>query len=720
MAHAQLAAPALRVRAVPSPPRRVRSVTYLGRHPGLRASLPLLLAVALVAPPAASGSATAPAGAGRLEVLEPTIGTGLVLTALPATILIGGSVTLAATVTPAEATGQVTFTDVTGGGRVELGSSALAMGSADLVVTTLPAGERALQAEYGGDADYLPAVSPVATVTVNEPVATTTTAATTPNPSYRGDIVTFNAAVTPDPGSGQVTWLVDGTSVGTASVLADGTASFDHPFATVGSFAVVARFDGTPTHAASTSAPVAHQVTVKPAGIALSSSANPAPAGTPATITAVVTPTPAGGTILFSEDGVEKETLGVGPDGTATHVVMREDPSDVEVTATFSGWGSVDGTSASLVQEFRLPVEVQLEADRTTAVYGESSVVLMTRVVEPLRATSCTGSVTYLDTVAGVTKTLGPTALADGATTFASSTLRVGTHSIFARYPGDASCIGGDSTPITVTVSSDRSVSVTGVGISPSTFYPYHDSYRDTTSIHGNLRERAAVTIRIYSPAGRLVRTWSLSWRNAGAYGATWNGRTSSGTLLAAGRYRVVTSLRDVPGNSRTITQYVVSSMKRLYWYSGVVTRYADTGAFGSQYYAEVARSSRFAHGVVLYGGWDCDPYDMYWCDYAIGVHRFTLPAAAAYSSIRFAVLGRTVSGYGYGYMSIDDYANDEADVMRTVGASWAWHATSAVSQAGHVSSSRVVTGTVFAWGYNEGLVEYQKVKVTFRYALLR
>ncbi len=75
----------------------------------------------------------------------------------------GALVTLTATVTPSDATGQVTFYD----GTTVLGVGTLVSGTATLATRLLPAGDRSLRAYYWGDASYNASTSGWVTQTVN-------------------------------------------------------------------------------------------------------------------------------------------------------------------------------------------------------------------------------------------------------------------------------------------------------------------------------------------------------------------------------------------------------------------------------------------------------------------------------------------------------------------------------------------------------------------------
>jgi len=61
--------------------------------------------------------------------------------------------------------------------------------------------------------------------------------------------------------------------------------------------------------------------------------------------------------------------------------------------------------------------------------------------------------------------------------------------------------------------------------------------FNPTTTISFGLRERGAVSLKIYDAAGRLVRTLVDEVREAGTYRETWDGRNNRGTRVASGIY---------------------------------------------------------------------------------------------------------------------------------------------------------------------------------------
>src|SRR5205814_6898209 len=73
--------------------------------------------------------------------------TSVTLSASPNPAAFGAPVTLTATLTPAGATGRVTFYD----GTTVVGIRTIASGAASLTTVLLPAGSRSLKAYYAGD-----------------------------------------------------------------------------------------------------------------------------------------------------------------------------------------------------------------------------------------------------------------------------------------------------------------------------------------------------------------------------------------------------------------------------------------------------------------------------------------------------------------------------------------------------------------------------------------
>jgi hypothetical protein len=182
--------------------------------------------------------------------------------------------------------------------------------------------------------------------------------------------------------------------------------------------------------------------------------------------------------------------------------------------------------------------------------------------------------------------------------------------------------------------------------------------------------------------------------------------------LLAAGWYAVKQSFKDGRGNTKTVTSNVYLSHKKLYWYTRSQTRYADTGAFYWNGYAGAYKSTRYYRGVELDGGWYDD-------EAAIARYTFSLPSATVYSSVKASVYGKSISPYGQGGLMLQNWLTDELDGTKLLGYSTNWY-SSKVGAAAHVNSNHSVRVYVAAVGTNYGLVDFQKVKLTYTFALLK
>ena len=208
--------------------------------------------------------------------------------------------------------------------------------------------------------------------------------------------------------------------------------------------------------------------------------------------------------------------------------------------------------------------------------------------------------------------------------------MAAGTHQFLVSYLGTADYAASTKT-FDVVVTNDVA-EATGLGTNYTTFYPYKDGYRDTVTIRGNRLEPLSVWIRIYSPTGSLVKSVTLA-RAAGPYGYVWNGRTSSGALRSAGKYKIVQVLADAAGARKSFTSYVTLSHKKLVTKTVYVTKLGSSitvkGDSGTGSIV-ISTSGGYAKLTGHYpGGW-------------VGVgYQFTLPSAPVYKSIAFQVYSK-------------------------------------------------------------------------------
>ena len=260
----------------------------------------------------------------------------------------GTSVTFTATVTSATAgtiTGNVTFLV----GANTLGTSPIgAAGVATFATSTLTAGQNFITAQYAGDTNFAGSTSPVLTQTVNGPAkaTTTTTLASSLNPSTTGTSVVFTATVTSGTAgtiTGSVTFLDGANTLGMGTVGAGGVATFPTTSLTTGSHSITAQYGGDANFATSTSTALSQQVNAAALTSTTTSLTGPATSAAGANVTFTATVTPASGTkvptgTMTFLDG--QMALGTGPlngSGVATFSTAALSTGTQSITAMYGG-----------------------------------------------------------------------------------------------------------------------------------------------------------------------------------------------------------------------------------------------------------------------------------------------------------------------------------------------------------------------------------------------
>jgi hypothetical protein len=263
---------------------------------------------------------------------------------VPATANVGAAVELKATVAPAAAAGTVQFKD----GAASIGGPVtLNAGVATLSHTFDAAGAKSITAVYSGGAGFTGSTSPAATVTVSVADVATSTQLTVPATAFVGAPAELKATVSPAPAGGTVQFKNGDLALGAPVNVVDGKAVLSHTFAAAGSHAISAVFSGAPGFLGSTSAvqsvsvPVPDVVT----SIVLTAPAT-ADRGVVVEFSAVVSPTPTGGTVQF-KDGATP--IG-GPvnvvDGKAKLSHTFDSPGAHSISATYSGFAGFSGAGS--------------------------------------------------------------------------------------------------------------------------------------------------------------------------------------------------------------------------------------------------------------------------------------------------------------------------------------------------------------------------------------
>jgi hypothetical protein len=259
------------------------------------------------------------------------------------------SVTFTAVVTPASSgtpTGSVEFLD----GTTVFAIVALSGGKATLAITTLSVASHSITAVYEGNSAYVGSTSASVTQTVGK-AATTTTIASSANPSTLGEAVQVTATVKSTVSTvptGSVTFEENGTSLGTVA-LTSGVAAFSTTTLPVGTHTITAVYSANTDFAASTSAGIGELTIPAVTNTTLTSSANPSTDGESLTFTAKVTdatgPTPTG-TVTFKNGTSIMGTGSLNSSGIATLSISTLSVATHSITAVYPG-STDDLTSTS-------------------------------------------------------------------------------------------------------------------------------------------------------------------------------------------------------------------------------------------------------------------------------------------------------------------------------------------------------------------------------------
>jgi poly(hydroxyalkanoate) depolymerase family esterase len=240
-------------------------------------------------------------------------------------------------------------------GKAILGTGALGGGTATYTTSTLAAGGvDAIKAVYAGDSNFASSTSKAVSQVVNK-ATTTTTVASSQNPSDFGQSVILTANVTPEFGgavTGTVTFSNGSTKLGTAT-LSGGAAGFMTTKLAVGAASITAVYNGSSSFTNSTSNALNQTVNQASTSTALASTPNPSNSGQSVTFTATVTPQFSGstvtGTVTFY-DGTKALKTAIVTAGAAKLTTSTLTSGSHSITATYNGSTDFTGSTASLTQ----------------------------------------------------------------------------------------------------------------------------------------------------------------------------------------------------------------------------------------------------------------------------------------------------------------------------------------------------------------------------------
>lgn len=435
----------------------------------------------------AQGSFLASSASGVLHV-NPAA-TAIAIDVAPATFNGDGIATV--TVTSAAGTPGGTVTLSVDG--AEAHAQALSDGVAVFIVPGPDAGPHALHVVYAAQGNFA-ASSADATLNVNQ--APTTVSIVAPTVTYNGDatvtvIVGTTGAPTP---IGTVTLAVDGGTEQSATLNADGRATFTVTSPTAGNHTLHAVYAVQGNYAGSSADSTLH---VNPAPTVIAIGAPTVTYNSDAIVTLTVSapagvPTPIG-TITLTVDDAAPLSATLSADGAATFTLPGLNAGDHGLHAAFATQGNYFGSSADETLTVLL-------ASSTTTTVGDGPFTY-----DGTTHAGGSGTVTGGGGLNTVATSLTYSSNPDGTGT--ADRVNAGTYYVTAHYAGDVNHLPSDGAAVAITINQATSTTtVTG-----DTF-----TYDGTTHTGGSATVSGAGTI-----TGNAVLTYTGDQVNAGSYTVT-------------------------------------------------------------------------------------------------------------------------------------------------------------------------------------------------------
>ncbi|WP_430335113.1 beta strand repeat-containing protein [Rhodococcus sp. ACT016] len=355
---------------------------------------------------------------------------------VPATAVKGTTTTLTATVNPTNASGTVQFLD----GQMPIGSPVtVTNGSAALQYSFQNSGNHSISAVFTGGAGFLNSTASAESITVTDPVVpdvTTTTTLTVPATAETGQQVTLTANLDPANAAGSVQFKDGSTNIGGPVAVSDGKATAQTAFTSAGQHSITAVFTGNTGFKSSTS--TAQTVTVGNAVVQTTltvSAPSTAQTGSAVTLSAVVSPANASGTVQFTDGGsnIGAPVQVTGGAAGLQHTFTAGGAHTIGATFTAAA-GFTDATASTQTVQVSVPAPDDVVTTTTatapaTATVGQS--VTLSATVGG--GQNLPGTVQFYD---GDTPIGGNVVLVNGVATLEHTFTTDGAHLITARYSG--------------------------------------------------------------------------------------------------------------------------------------------------------------------------------------------------------------------------------------------------------------------------------------------
>jgi hypothetical protein len=340
-------------------------------------------------------------------------------------------------------TGKVTIKD----GATILATATLVAGKATFSTAKLALGSHSINVTYPGDGNFTASSGGLVQVVEG---ATTTTLASSVNPSVFGQAVKFTATVhhtTAGTPTGTITFKDGGIALGPAVAVSGGVATFSTSTLSAATHSITAGYSGDSHFLASTSAGLAQKVNKAVTKSTVASSVNPSVSGQAVTFTikvAAVAPgsgTPAGTVTL--KDGAATIGSKALSGGTAMITTSALGVGAHSITAVYSGNVSfATSTTPTLTQNVnKASTSTTLTSSPNPSNLGQTVTFTIKVTVNAPGSGTPTGTVTLKD---GATP-LGSAPLAGGKATLTTSLLAHGVHHMTGVYAGDSKDNGSTS-----------------------------------------------------------------------------------------------------------------------------------------------------------------------------------------------------------------------------------------------------------------------------------
>ena len=329
--------------------------------------------------------------------------------------------------------GTVTFYD----GGSPMGSAALSGGAASLPTAGLSAGTHSITAVYAGAGTFAGSTSAVFSQVVNK-AASTTSLASSLNPSNFGQSVTFTAAVSSSSGapSGTVAFKDGSTTLGTA-IISGGKATFPIGALAAGTHSITAVYGGSVDFNGGTSAALTQTVDKAATTTILTVAPNPSSFDQAVTLKATVKSSTTGTPTLIVTFKDGTATLGTATlaGGVGTLSISTLAVGTHSLAAIYEGSADFkSSTSAAVSQKVnKAATSATLASSANPSKKGQS--VTFTATIKPAFGGSPTGTVTFKD--GSTTLGTGVVSTTTHRATFSTGTLSTGTHNVTALYGGD-------------------------------------------------------------------------------------------------------------------------------------------------------------------------------------------------------------------------------------------------------------------------------------------